>query len=70
MHSKYEKLRGVNFCLKGIYGGEDSYPIEALCVPRITTVDANPSAANWEHLHGLKLADIFPRERTETDVLN
>ncbi|KRZ25661.1 hypothetical protein T4C_598 [Trichinella pseudospiralis] len=67
MHSKYEKLRGVNFCLKGIYGGEDSYPIEALCVPRITTVDANPSAANWEHLHGLKLADIFPRERTETD---
>ncbi|KRZ81939.1 hypothetical protein T08_9665 [Trichinella sp. T8] len=50
-HSKYEKLRCVNFCLKGIYGGEDSYPIEALCVPRITTVDANPSAANWEHLH-------------------
>ncbi|KRZ07030.1 hypothetical protein T11_11806 [Trichinella zimbabwensis] len=69
MHSKYEKLRCVNFCLKGIYGGEDSYPIEALCVPRITTVDANPSAANWEHLHGLKLADIFPRERTEIDVL-
>ncbi|KRY07195.1 hypothetical protein T12_10619, partial [Trichinella patagoniensis] len=68
-HSKYEKLRCVNFCLKGIYGGEDSYPIEALCVPRITTVDANPSAANWEHLHGLKLADIFPRERTEIDVL-
>ncbi|KRY81542.1 hypothetical protein T4D_12245, partial [Trichinella pseudospiralis] len=69
MHSKYEKLRGVNFCLKGIYGGEDSYPIEALCVPRITTVDANPSAANWEHLHGLKLADIFPRERTEIDTI-
>ncbi|KRZ47770.1 hypothetical protein T02_7890, partial [Trichinella nativa] len=69
MHSKYEKLRCVNFCLKSIYGGEDSYPIEALCVPRITTVDANPSAANWEHLHGLKLADIFPRERTEIDVL-
>ncbi|KRX47349.1 hypothetical protein T05_80 [Trichinella murrelli] len=68
-HSKYEKLRCVNFCLKGIYGGEDSYPIEALCVPRIATVDANPSAANWEHLHGLKLADIFPRERTEIDVL-
>ncbi|KAL1226652.1 CCHC-type zinc finger nucleic acid binding protein [Trichinella spiralis] len=68
-HSKYEKLRCVKFCLKGIYGGEDSHPIEALCVPRITTVDANPSAANWEHLHGLKLADIFPRERTEIDVL-
>ncbi|KRX81644.1 hypothetical protein T06_8205, partial [Trichinella sp. T6] len=55
--------------LSTIYGGEDSYPIQALCVPRITTVDANPSAANWEHLHGLKLADIFPRERTEIDVL-
>ncbi|KRY15519.1 Anaphase-promoting complex subunit 10, partial [Trichinella patagoniensis] len=68
-HSKYEKLRCVNFRLKGIYGGEDSYPIEALCVPRITTVDANPSAANWHHLHGLNLADIFPRERTENDVL-
>ncbi|XP_003372224.1 conserved hypothetical protein [Trichinella spiralis] len=68
-HSKYEKLRCVNFRLKGIYGGEDSYPIEALCLPRITTVDANPSAANWHHLHGLNLADIFPRERTETDVL-
>ncbi|KRY73894.1 hypothetical protein T4A_9581 [Trichinella pseudospiralis] len=68
-HSKYEKLRCVNFCLKGIYGGEDSYPIEAFCVPRITTVDANPSAENWEHLHGLNLADIFPREQTESDVL-
>ncbi|KAL1242540.1 Tetratricopeptide repeat protein 21B [Trichinella spiralis] len=68
-HSKYEKLRCVNFRLKGIYGGEDSYPIEALCLPRITTVDANPSAANWHHLHGLNLADIFLRERTETDVL-
>ncbi|KRX54552.1 hypothetical protein T06_2959, partial [Trichinella sp. T6] len=68
-HRKYEKLRCVKFCLKGIYGGEDSHPIEALCVPRITTVDANPSAANWEHLHGLKLADIFPRERTKIDVL-
>ncbi|KRX38427.1 hypothetical protein T05_675 [Trichinella murrelli] len=68
-HSKYEKLRCVNFRLKGIYGGEDSYPIEPLCVPRITTVDANPSAANWHHLHGLNLADIFPRERTENDVL-
>ncbi|KRX26308.1 hypothetical protein T07_2007 [Trichinella nelsoni] len=68
-HSKYEKLRCVNFRLKGNYGGEDSYPIEALCVPRITTVDANISAANWHHLHGLNLADIFPRERTETDAL-
>ncbi|KRX51532.1 hypothetical protein T06_5551, partial [Trichinella sp. T6] len=68
-HSKYEKLRCVNFCLKSIHGGEDRYPIEALCVPRIATVDANPSAANWEHLQGLKLADIFPRERTEIDVL-
>ncbi|KRX89358.1 hypothetical protein T4E_3013 [Trichinella pseudospiralis] len=68
-HSKYEKLRCVNFCLKGICGGEDNYLIEALCVPRITRVDASPSAANWEHLHGLKLADIFPRERTEIDVL-
>ncbi|KRY23929.1 hypothetical protein T12_6779 [Trichinella patagoniensis] len=68
-HSKCEKLCCVNFCLKSIYGGKDSYPIEALCVPRIATVDADPSAANWEHLHGLKLTDIFPRERTEIDVL-
>ncbi|KRX92956.1 hypothetical protein T4E_9483 [Trichinella pseudospiralis] len=54
-HSKYEKLRCVNFCLKGIHEGEDSYPIEALCIDfynrllfkeRIVGGDALPEAVN------------------------
>ncbi|KFD66954.1 hypothetical protein M514_13390, partial [Trichuris suis] len=45
--------------------------MEALCLSKICSpVQENPLLQRrWKHLHGLKLADRFPRECSKIDVL-
>ncbi|KHJ42896.1 hypothetical protein D918_06980 [Trichuris suis] len=75
--SKYcKRSRRVQFALSALdsreqIGAKQWRTMEALCLPKICSpVQANPLLQRrWKHLHGLKLADRFPRECSKIDVL-
>ncbi|KRY97703.1 hypothetical protein T4C_10409, partial [Trichinella pseudospiralis] len=43
--------------------------MEALCVPTICKLSANPNLKDWKYLQSFDLADQFPRPAAEIDVL-
>ncbi|KRZ17030.1 hypothetical protein T11_17956 [Trichinella zimbabwensis] len=56
--------------LKGVESDDNLCVINALCVSHICDkVPPNPPMEGYEHLKGLKLADKFPREEIEIDLL-
>ncbi|KRZ75243.1 hypothetical protein T10_3389 [Trichinella papuae] len=60
----------VELPLKGVETDDNLCVINALCVPHICDkVPPNPPMEGYEHLKGLKLADKFPREEIEIDLL-
>ncbi|KHJ39851.1 hypothetical protein D918_10113 [Trichuris suis] len=75
--SKYcKRTRRVQFALSALdsreqIGTKQWRTMEALCLSKICSpVQANPLLQRrWKHLHGLKLADRFPRECSKIDVL-
>ncbi|KRX44308.1 hypothetical protein T05_6686, partial [Trichinella murrelli] len=59
----------VSFSLKGITSNSQAKQINAYCVNRICdTLEENPPIM-WEHVKDLNLADDFPRDRCDVDVL-
>ncbi|KRX32031.1 hypothetical protein T05_8261, partial [Trichinella murrelli] len=65
----HKKLRRVSFSLKGITPNSQAKQINAYCVNRICdTLEENPPVM-WEHAKDLNLADDFPRDRCDVDVL-
>ncbi|KRX51689.1 hypothetical protein T09_2101 [Trichinella sp. T9] len=65
----HKKLRRVSFSLKGITSNSQAKQINAYCVNRICdTLEENPPIM-WEHTKDLNLADDFPRDRCDVDVL-
>ncbi|KRY21338.1 hypothetical protein T12_1757 [Trichinella patagoniensis] len=65
----HKKLRRVSFSLKGITPNSQAKQINAYCVNRICdTLEENPPVT-WEQAKDLNLADDFPRDRCDVDVL-
>ncbi|KRX85640.1 hypothetical protein T06_9948 [Trichinella sp. T6] len=65
----HKKLRRVSFSLKGITPNSQAKQINAYRVNRICdTLEENPPVM-WEHAKDLNLADDFPRDRCDVDVL-
>ncbi|KRX13015.1 Tigger transposable element-derived protein 6, partial [Trichinella nelsoni] len=65
----HKKLRRVSFSLKGSTPNSQAKQINAYCVNRICdTLEKNPPVM-WEHAKDLNLADDFPRDRCDVDVL-
>ncbi|KRY48270.1 hypothetical protein T03_3246 [Trichinella britovi] len=65
----HKKLRRVSFSLKEITPNSQAKQINAYCVNRICdTWEENPPVM-WEHAKDLNLADDFPRDRCDVDVL-
>ncbi|KRZ72377.1 hypothetical protein T10_4990 [Trichinella papuae] len=66
---QYEKTQRIKFCLKNANNKSESVSMEALCVPTICELPANPKLNAWKHLENVELADKFPRPAVEIDVL-
>ncbi|CDW60889.1 DUF1759 and DUF1758 domain containing protein, partial [Trichuris trichiura] len=71
-----KRTRRVQFALSALDSGEQRgakqwRTVEALWLSKIcSSIQANPLLQRrWKHLHGLKLADQFPRECFKIDVL-
>ncbi|CDW60603.1 DUF1759 and Peptidase A17 and DUF1758 and RVT 1 d omain containing protein [Trichuris trichiura] len=67
-----ERARKVSFTLKAINSRNDTGQwMQALCVRRIcSALEPQPLLRKgWSHIHGLNLADKFPRASSEVDVL-
>uniref|UniRef100_A0A5S6QN79 DUF1758 domain-containing protein n=1 Tax=Trichuris muris TaxID=70415 RepID=A0A5S6QN79_TRIMR len=68
---RHEVTRSVTFSLTAVTHGRLRKWLSALCVRQICEpIGTNPPLmTEWTHLHGCHLADQFPRNTTEIDVL-
>ncbi|KRX12791.1 hypothetical protein T07_7237 [Trichinella nelsoni] len=66
---QHKRLQRVKFCLKDVRNDCEGLSMEALCVPTICKLSANPNLKDWKYLQNFDLADQFPRPAAEIDVL-
>ncbi|KRY65527.1 hypothetical protein T4D_4116, partial [Trichinella pseudospiralis] len=66
---QHKRLQRVKFRLKDVRNDREGLSMEALCVPTICKLSANPNLKDWKYLQSFDLADQFPRPAAEIDVL-
>ncbi|KRX99145.1 hypothetical protein T4E_10779 [Trichinella pseudospiralis] len=66
---QHKRLQRVKFRLKDVRNNREGLSMEALCVPTICKLSANPNLKDWKYLQSFDLADQFPRPAAEIDVL-
>ncbi|KRY44566.1 hypothetical protein T03_418, partial [Trichinella britovi] len=66
---QHKRLQRVKFRLKDVRNDRKGLSMEALCVPTICKLSANPNLKDWKYLQSFDLADQFPRPAAEIDVL-
>ncbi|KRZ47740.1 hypothetical protein T02_11852 [Trichinella nativa] len=66
---QHKRLQRVKFRLKDVRNDRKGLSMEALCVPTICKLSANPNLKDWKYLQSFDLADQFPRPASEIDVL-
>ncbi|KRX84033.1 hypothetical protein T06_16712 [Trichinella sp. T6] len=66
---QHKRLQRVKFRLKDVRNDRKGLSMEALCVPTIFKLSANPNLKDWKYLQSFDLEDQFPRPAAEIDVL-